>query len=101
MSADESNAPVVADRETGVVSADLSDVEDDTPIVGPARWVASLLWVILVVALALVMVGSAAAMILNYIAPNDPPQGAETMLALFMGSQSGLIGLFVSRPGGR
>ncbi len=97
--ADETRAPVVADRRAGEVSADLADL--DETIARPARWVASLLWVVLVVALALVMVGSAAAMILDYLAPSDPPARTETMITLYVGAQGALVGLFVARPGSR
>ena len=98
MSDDVQNAPVVADRATGAVTADLSD--HDEPIARPAHWVASLLWIILVASLALVMIGAAATLMLNNLAPSTTGE-TSTMLALYMGSQGALVGLFVVRPGSR
>jgi hypothetical protein len=75
---------------------------DDAPIARPAHWVASLLWVILVLTCALVALGSAAALILDFLAPAGAASGTkEVVLLLFSTSFNGLIALFVSRPGTR
>jgi len=97
----EDSAPVVANTRTGAVSADMSEIEEEAPIARPARWVASILWFILVIALTLVMLGAYGAAILNFIAPTEPPASSGEMVAIGGGSQSALIALFVNRPGSR
>jgi hypothetical protein len=101
MSAEDNTAPVVANRTTGAVTADLDD-EDDEPIARPAHWVASLLWLILVITCAVIAIGSAAALVLDFLAGSpEKAGGKETILLIFSTSFNGLIALFVTRPGTR
>lgn len=93
-------APVVADTRTGAVSADLSE-DDGAPIARPARWVASVLWFIPVLTLAIIALGTAAAAILNFISPTNPPTSSGEMVAMSGGAIGSLLALFTARPGTR
>lgn len=95
----ETSAPVVADRRTGEVSVDLSDT--DAPIARPARWVASLLWIILVLVLAIIALMTAGAAVLNFLSPTSPPTSSGEMVAMSGGATASLVALFSNRPGSR
>lgn len=96
---DEPNAaPVIANTRTGAVVADLS--QSDEPIARPAHWVASLMWLMLMSVLSIVVVSTAAALILDFIAsPNPPSTGKDTILLMHTGSLAAMLALYSNRPG--
>ena len=66
------------------------------------HWVASLLWLILVITCAVIAIGSAGALVLDFLAGSpEKAGGKETILLIFSTSFNGLIALFVTRPGTR
>jgi hypothetical protein len=99
--------PIVADERTGIVrnatreeAADLSD--DDGVISEPSRLVANILWLVLVLTCSLVALASAAALLLDFLAPSQQVGGSkETILLLFSTAFNALVALFVTRPGTR
>lgn len=98
--ADETSAPVTANLRTGAVSADLRD-DDDPPIARPAGWVSSILWLILVLVMALIALGTAGAAVINFLSPTTPPTSSGEMVAMSGGAQAALVALFTNRPGSR
>ena len=100
MSDDPQSAPVVADRQTGAVVADLS--ERDEPIARPAHWVASLMWLWLVAVCGTIALVSAGALVLDFLSGGTPSSGSkDTVLLIFTMSFQGLVALYVTRPGTR
>ena len=92
-------APVGADKETGEVKADLSAREDE-PIARPVRWVASVMWLWLVLVAGVIALGSAAALVLDFLSGGTPSNGSkETILLIFTTTFQGLVALYVTRPG--
>jgi hypothetical protein len=101
MSVEDSAPSVTTTTATTTTVADSDDAHDGV-IAEPGRFVANTLWLILVLTCALVALGSAGALILDFLAPSPEQSGAkETILLLFSTSFNGLIALFVTRPGTR
>lgn len=98
---DETSAPVTANLRTGAVTADLRDDDDDPPIARPAGWVSSILWLILVLVMALIALGTAGAAVINFLSPTTPPTSSGEMVAMSGGAQAALVALFTNRPGSR
>lgn len=98
MSDDPNAAPVVADRATGAVTADLS--QSDETIARPAHWVASLMWLWLVAVAGVIALLAAGALILDFLGGGTPSSGSkDTVLLIFTMTFQGLVALYVTRPG--
>lgn len=76
--------------------------ERDGVISEPSRLVANILWLVLVLTCSLVALASAAALLLDFLAPSQQVGGSkETILLLFSTAFNALVALFVTRPGTR
>ncbi len=76
--------------------------DDDGVIAEPGKVVTNVLWLVLVLTCSLVALASAAALLLDFLAPSQQVGGSkETILLLFSTAFNALVALFVTRPGTR
>jgi hypothetical protein len=100
MSAEDNTAPVVANRTTGAVTADLDEEDAHDGVIGePSRLVANALWVFAVLTLCGTVLGLAGTLVLLAFTPADPPGSvdAATIVAVLSAVLASLVNFYTAR----